>query len=87
MIKVVKRVALSEEVFALLERYRRKRRISRSAAIEELLKKALAEEAFLHLLDEQAERNRDLSEEEAMALANEAVAWARKKFRRSREGR
>ncbi|AEB12038.1 ribbon-helix-helix protein, CopG family [Marinithermus hydrothermalis] len=83
----VKQVALPEKVFALLERYRRKRRISRAAAIEELLKKELADEEFLRLLDEQAEQNRDLSEEEAMALANEAVAWARQKFRRSRKGR
>ncbi len=83
----VKQIALPEEVFVLLERYRRKRRISRSAAIEELLKKELADEEFVRLLDEQAERNRDLSEEEAMALANEAVAWARKQLRPTRKGR
>ena len=83
----VKQIEVPEKVFALLEQYRRRRRISRSAAIEELLKKELADEEFLRLLDEQAERNRDLSEAEAMALADEAVAWARKKLRRTRKGR
>jgi len=81
----VKLIEVPEEVFALLERYRRRRRISRSKALEELLKKELADEEFLRLLDEQAKRNRDLSEEEAMELANEAVAWARNK--RQRPGR
>ncbi len=79
----MKKIALPDRVFALLERYRRKRRISRVAAIEELLEKALADEEFKRLLAEQAERNRDLSEEEAMALANEAVAWARRSRKRS----
>jgi len=83
----VKQIEVPEKVFALLERYRRRRRISRSAAIEELLKKELADEEFLRLLDEQAERNRDLSEANAMALADEAVAWARKKLLRTRKGR
>ena len=83
----VKQIEVPEKVLALLEQYRRRRRISRSAAIEELLKKELADEEFLRLLDEQAERNRDLSEAEAMALADEAVAWARKKLRRTRKGR
>jgi len=73
----VKLIEVPEEVFALLERYRRRRRISRSAAIEELLKRELADEEFMRLLDEQSERNRDLSEAEAMEMANEAVAWAR----------
>ena len=82
--KVVKQIEVPEEVFALLERYRRRRGISRSAAIEELLKKELADEKFARLLDEQAERNRDLGEEEAMALASEAVAWARKHLGRTR---
>ena len=82
----VKQIEVPEKVFALLEQYRRRRRISRSAAIEELLKKELADEEFLRLLGEQAERNRDLSEAEAMALADEAVAWARKKLRRTRKG-
>ena len=81
--RVMKKIALPDRVFALLERYRRKRRISRVAAIEELLEKALADEEFKRLLAEQAERNRDLSEEEAMALANEAVAWARRSRKRS----
>ncbi len=84
---VVKQIALPDKVFALLERYCLKRRISRAAAVEELLKKEFAAEALLGALDEQAERNRDLSEEEAMALANEAVAWARKQLRRARKGR
>ena len=79
----VKQIEVPEKVFALLERYRRRRRISRSAAIEEFLN----DEEFLRLLDEQAKRNRDLSEANAMALADEAVAWVRKKLLRTRKGR
>jgi len=82
----MKRIVLPERVFALLERYRLKRRVFRVAAVEELLEKELAADELLSALDEQAERNRNLSEEEAMALANEAVAWARKQLRHSPKG-
>ncbi len=84
---LVKQIEVPEKVFTLLEHYRRKRRMSRSAAIEELVKKGLADEEFVRMLDDQSKRNRDLSEVEAMGLANEAIAWARKRLRRSRKGR
>ena len=84
---LVKQIEVPEKVFTLLERYRRKRHMSRSAAIEELVKKGLADEEFVRMLDDQSKRNRDLSEVEAMGLANEAIAWARKRLRRSRKGR
>ena len=38
------------------------------------------DEEFARLLEDQSKRNHDISEEEAMELASEAVAWSRKKI-------
>ena len=83
----MKLLTLPKDVFDELERYCLRQHISCQAAIANLLRSRLADEEFLHLLDEQAERNRDLNEAEAMELASEAVAWARGKIRRAQEER
>lgn len=79
-IPTVKKVKVFEKVFALFERYRRQRRISSLTDGEELLGKETDDEEFARLLEDQSKRNHDISEEEAMELASEAVAWSRKKI-------
>ena len=48
-----------------------------SIDMSRFIEEAVQAELFRRLLRESQERNADLSPEEAQALANEAVAWAR----------
>jgi len=77
---VVKTIALPDEVFERVEKLRRRLRVSRA----ELIRRLVAFEEFDQLWRQQDRRNRNLSEEEAMALANEVVRDVRKKRRRGR---
>jgi len=86
-ISTVRKVKAFERVFALLERYRRQWRISRLTVVEEPLKRETGDEEFARLLEDQSKQNRDISEDEAMELASEAVAWSRKKIGQARKGR
>jgi len=76
----VKTIALPDEVFERVEKLRRRLRVSRA----ELIRRLVAFEEFDQLWREQDRKNKDLSEEEAMALANKVVRDARKKRRRGR---
>ncbi len=76
----VKTIALPDEVFERVEKLRRRLRVSRA----ELIRRLVAFEEFDQLWREQDRKNKDLSEEEAMALANEVVREVRKKRRRGR---
>ncbi len=77
---VVKTIALPDEVFERVEKLRRRLRVSRA----ELIRRLVAFEEFDQLWRQQDRKNRNLSEEEAMALANEVVRDVRKKRRRGR---
>jgi len=82
----VKLLEISEQTFEKLETFRRRKRISREAALRLLLDEAMRRERLIA----EVERARPLSEEEeerAMQEANEALAWARKQLRRTRKGR
>jgi len=76
----VKTIALPDEVFERVEKLRRRLRVSRA----ELIRRLVAFEEFDQLWREQDRKNKDLGEEEAMALANEVVRDVRKKRRRGR---
>jgi len=76
----VKTITLPDEVFERVEKLRRRLRVSRA----ELIRRLVAFEEFDQLWLEQDRKNKDLSEEEAMALANEVVRDVRKKRRRGR---
>ena len=76
----VKTIALPDEVFERVEKLRRRLRVSRA----ELIRRLVAFEEFDQLWREQDRKNKDLSEEEAMALANEVVREVRKKRRSGR---
>ena len=76
----VKTIALPDEVFERVEKLRRRLRVSRA----ELIRRLVAFEEFDQLWREQDRKNKDLGEEEAMALANEVVREVRKKRRRGR---
>ena len=77
---MVKTIALPDEVFERVEKLRRRLRVSRA----ELIRRLVAFEEFDQLWREQDRKNKDLGEEEAMALANEVVREVRKKRRRGR---
>ena len=77
---MVKTIALPDEVFERVEKLRRRLRVSRA----ELIRRLVAFEEFDQLWREQDRKNKDLSEEEAMALANDLVREVRKKRRRRR---
>jgi len=77
---VVKTIALPDEVFERVEKLRRRLRVSRA----ELIRRLVAFEEFDQLWRQQDRKNRNLSEEEAMALVNEVVRDVRKKRRRGR---
>jgi len=82
----VKLLEISEQTFEKLEAFRRRKRISREAALRLLLDEAMRRERLIA----EVERARPLSEEEeerAMQEANKALAWARKQLRRTRKGR
>ncbi len=82
----VKLLEISEQTFEQLEAFRRRKRISREAALRLLLDEAMRRERLIA----EVERARPLSEEEeerVMQEANEALAWARKQLRRPRKGR
>jgi len=76
----VKTIALPDEVFERVEKLRRRFRVSRA----ELIRRLVAFEEFDQLWREQDRKNKDLSEEEAMALANEVIRDVRKKRHRGR---
>ena len=78
--EAVKTITLPDEVFERVEKLRRRLRISRA----ELIQRLVAFEEFDRLWREQDRKNKDLGEEEAMALANEVVRDVRKKRRRGR---
>jgi len=78
--RAVKTIALPDEVFERVEKLRRRFRVSRA----ELIRRLVAFEEFDQLWREQDRKNKDLSEEEAMALANEVIRDVRKKRRRGR---
>ncbi len=83
---VVKLLEVSEQTFERLEAFRRRKRLSREAALRLLLDEALRRERLIA----EVKRARPLSEEEeerAMQEANAALAWARRKLRRTRKGR
>ena len=82
----VKLLEISEQTFEQLEAFRRRKRLSREAALRLLLDEALRRERLIA----EVNRARPLSEEEeerAMQEANAALAWARKQLRRPRKGR
>ena len=79
-IPTVKKAKVFEKVFALFERYRRQRYIASLTVREELMGNETDDGEFARLLEDQSKRNHDISEDEAMELASEAVAWSRKKI-------
>ncbi len=82
----VKLLEISEQTFEQLEAFRRRKRLSREAALRLLLDEALRRERLIA----EVNRARPLSEEEeerAMQEANAALAWVRKQLRRPRKGR
>jgi len=82
----VKLLEVSEQTFERLEAFRRRKRLSREAALRLLLDEALRRERLVA----EVKRARPLSEEEeerAMREADEALTWARKQLRRTRKGR
>jgi len=81
----VKQIQVPEDLFQKIETLRRKRRVSRIELLRQLLDYELELEEAREELKAEGKLDEPLSEEEAMALANEAVAWARDKLRRSRK--
>ncbi len=82
----VKLLEISEQTFEQLEAFRRRKRISREAALRLLLDEAMRREGLIA----EVKRARPLSEEEeerVMQEANEALTWAREQLRRTRKGR
>lgn len=78
--EAVKTIALLDEVFGRVEKPHLRFRVSRA----ELIRRLVAFEEFDQHWREQDRKNKDLSEEEAMARANEVVRNVRKKHRRGR---
>jgi len=81
----VKLLEISEQTFEQLEAFRRRKRISREAALRLLLEEAMRRERLIA----EVKRARPLSEEEEERViqeATEALTWARKQLRRTRKG-
>jgi len=76
----VKTITLPDEVFERVEKLRHRLRVSRA----ELIQRLVAFEEFDQLWREQDRKNKDLGEEEAMALVNKVIRDARKKRRHGR---
>ncbi len=79
--RAVKQIVVPDDVFEGLEKLRRSMRTSRVEALRWLLRRGLNLREFDRLWREQSERNADLSEEEAMQIALEAVQEVRRASR------
>ncbi|AEB11042.1 ribbon-helix-helix protein, CopG family [Marinithermus hydrothermalis] len=77
----VKQLTVPDDVFEGLEKLRRSMRTSRIEALRWLIRRELAFRELDRLWQEQSERNADLSEEEAMRIALEAVQEVRRASR------
>ena len=73
---------LPEDVFAELELYRRRRRLSRAEALKEILRQAQLEEEWWREISRPGPKAADISEEEAERLAVEGVREVRRARRR-----
>lgn len=74
----MKILELPEDVFAELESYRRRRRLSRAEALKEVLRQAQLEEEWWQEISRPGPKAARVSEEEAERLAVEGVREVRR---------